>query len=150
MNEQTTKTDAGPQHVITTAENDWFLQELVRMVNCSDTTIGITLFVGGVLISGLLIGGKHYFEGFASTFADGIEDPDTATFYKNEFGQHANVFVEPDGTYKQDLKLPHFIHLKDARTFHPSGNPIPGKGGTWWRGRIREVDGFTLGKLSQD
>jgi len=154
MSQQTNTTSvdesAAPQHVITTAENDWFLQELVQIVNCSDTEIGVTLFVGGVLVSGLLVGGKRYFEGFASTFANGVDNPESATFYQNMFAQHANVFVGPDGAYKQDLAAPHYIHLKDARTFHPSGNPIPGNGGVWWRGRIREVDGFSLGTLSRD
>lgn len=136
-----------PQPVITTAENDWFLQELVSMVNRTGNSIGITLFVGGVLVSGQLIGGKHYFDGFADTFAAGTDNPDDATWFKDMFSKLGDVYVEPDGTYKQDAELPHYIHLKDARTFHPSGNPIPGTGGVWWRGRIREVNGFNLGVL---
>ncbi|WP_196486469.1 gas vesicle accessory protein GvpU [Burkholderia cepacia] len=137
-----------PQHVITTAENDWFLQQLVTMVNGSSTSIGITLFVGGLLVSGVLIGGKQYFEDFAESFASGIANPDDAKWYKENLTQLSNVYLEPDGTYKKSAEPPHYIHLKDARTFHPSGNPIPGNGGTLWRGRIREVAGFTLGSLS--
>ncbi|WGY67036.1 hypothetical protein KEC55_09165 [Burkholderia cepacia] len=138
-----------PQHVITTAENDWFLQSLVSIVNASDMEIGITLFVSGALVSGQLVGGKHYFEGFASEFATGFDDPEVAASFKRNFEKYGEIFVEPDGTYKQDLEAPHFIHLKNARMFHPGGKAIPDNRGTWWRGRIREISGFSLGSLSQ-
>ncbi|MBP0716154.1 hypothetical protein J8I33_22850 [Burkholderia sp. AcTa6-5] len=49
-----------------------------------------------------------------------------------------------------DLPPPQYIHIKGARFFSNSGNPIPGNGGVWWRGRISEVDGFCLGELSAD
>lgn len=60
-----------PQHVIATAENDWFLQFLVSIVNKSDASFPITLFVGGLLVSGQLVGGKKFFEGFGAAFGGG-------------------------------------------------------------------------------
>ncbi len=41
---------------------DWFLNYLVRVVNESDLSFGITLTVKGMIISGMLIGGKKFFE----------------------------------------------------------------------------------------
>ncbi|CAG4905899.1 gas vesicle accessory protein GvpU [Paraburkholderia saeva] len=137
-----------PQYVVTAAENDWFLRSLVSMVNSSDTTFGITLNVSGMLISGQLVGGKQYFEGFAATFAGAIQDPSEADSIREGFASHGSVYVNTDGTYKQDMEAPSYVHLKNCRYFHPSGNPIPGNGGVWWRGRIREVGGFALGELS--
>ncbi len=139
-----------PQYVITGAENDWFLQSLVSMVNTSDLSIGITLFVGGVLVSGQLIGGRHYFEEFGQSFADALtgENDDAKTAVKNHFAVHSKIYLNEDGTYKEDTSAPHYIHLKDARTFHPGGTPIPEGTGVLWRGRVREVSGFTLGALS--
>lgn len=53
----TTSVDAAPL--------DWFLQSLVNMANTDSLQIGITLQVSGLLVSGVLVGGKAYFEGFA-------------------------------------------------------------------------------------
>ncbi|MEY1592705.1 gas vesicle accessory protein GvpU [Burkholderia sp. Bmkn7] len=154
MSEQTTAPhDGGPStplHVVTSAENDWFLQSLVSMVNSSDLEIGITLFVGGFLVSGQLIGGKHYFEGFGATFAGSFNDANGAAGLKESFANWGKVYLEEDGSYKKGVDQPYYIHLKNARTFHPSGSPIPGNGGVWWRGRLREVSGFNLGTLHQD
>jgi len=136
-----------PQHVITTAENDWFLQSLVSIVNKSDISFGITLFVGGVLVSGQLVGGKKFFEGFGATFGGALSDPQAAAETSENFAKFGNIYVSEDGSYKQDTESPHYIHLQDARRFHPSGAPIPSNGGVWWRGRIREVAGFNLGSL---
>ncbi|MBR7961437.1 gas vesicle protein [Burkholderia vietnamiensis] len=137
-----------PQHVVTTAENDWFLQSLVSIVDSSDYSFGITLFVGGVLISGQLVGGKKYFEGFGAAFGGALSDPEAAAQTRENFAKFGSMYVSEDGSYKQDMESPHYIHLQDARCFHPSGTPIPSNGGVWWRGRIREVAGFTLGSLS--
>ena len=51
------------------AQQDWLLQSLVNMANVSELEIGITLQVSGLLVSGILVGGKKYFEGFAEDFA---------------------------------------------------------------------------------
>jgi hypothetical protein len=66
-------------------------------------------------------GGKHYFEG--------------------------NVYVDVDGTYKEDMEPLSYIRLKNARYFQPGGNPFPISGGVLWRGQVREIDGFNLDEL---
>jgi hypothetical protein len=58
---------------------DWFLQALVSSVNEESAIIPITLSVGGLLISGEMIGGKAYFNEFARQFKDGFGDISSKT-----------------------------------------------------------------------
>jgi hypothetical protein len=51
---------------------DWLLQSLISIVNNESASIPITLSVGGLLISGDMIGGKTYFDEFARQFKDGF------------------------------------------------------------------------------
>lgn len=126
------------------AREDWFLQTLVDTVNRSELSFGITLNVGGFLISGTLISGKSYFEGFGGDFASGCNNVKTAQSIKETFAKCGNIYKED----QENLPPPAYIHLKDARFFNTSGRPIPGNRGVWWRGRISEVQGFVLGSLS--
>jgi hypothetical protein len=140
------------------ADTDWFLQSLVNMVNNSTLEIGITLQVSGMLVSGSLVSGKSYFEGFASDFASpftdpeiaaSIKDPEIAASIKESFASYGEVYkTAADDTARRPL--PQFIHIKGARFFNTSGNPIPGNMGVWWRGRICEVGGFSLGSLKAE
>ncbi|MFL1806044.1 gas vesicle accessory protein GvpU [Plesiomonas shigelloides] len=129
--------------VIRIDDKDWFLQSLVNMANGGVLSFGITLNVGGFLVSGELIGGKAYFEGFGSDFASGLSDSSIADQVKASFAQHGEIYSS-----NENPSPPAYIHLKDARFFNSNGNPIPGNRGVWWRGRISEVDGFSLGSLS--
>jgi hypothetical protein len=130
------------------AEADWFLQSLVGMANESTLEIGITLQLSGMLVSGNLVSGRQYFDGFASDFARPFaNDPETANPIKESFRAYGEIYGQPkDG--EPDRPAPQFVHLKDARFFNTAGNPIPGNKGVWWRGRVCEVGGFSLGSLS--
>ena len=133
-----------------TAETDWFLQTLVRMVNESNIEMGITLQVSGMLVSGNLVSGKQYFDGFAADFASPFaNDPEAAESIKDSFSSYGEIYYQPKEG-ESDLPPPQFVHLKNARFFNTAGNPIPGNRGVWWRGRICEVGGFSLGSLSAD
>jgi len=130
--------------VIRVVDNDWFLQTLVNFVNLGDFNFGITLNVGGFLVSGQLIGGKEYFEGFASDFASAITDSEAAEDVRATFAKNGDIYSSEEG----DAPPPSYIHIKDARFFNTNGDPIPSNRGVWWRGRISQVDGFSLGSLS--
>ncbi|MDX1319990.1 MAG: hypothetical protein R3207_07420, partial [Oceanospirillum sp.] len=47
---------------------DWFLENLVNTVNGSDIEIGITLQMDGFLVSGYIVNGRKYFDGFSGEF----------------------------------------------------------------------------------
>ena len=126
-------------------DRDWFLQELVKMAN-TGVHIGLTLQIGGILVSGVLARGDEYFDAFAEEWASGFTD-------KGLVEPIRKIIVEFGNTYRTDIPddtvtpEPKFIHLKNAKFFLTTGEPIPTRG-VWWRGRISEVAAFTLGSFT--
>jgi hypothetical protein len=138
-------------------EGDGQLRFLVHLVNGTDTEIGITLTVGGLLISGYLASGHRYFEDFADTitagYARGNADADEASLTEMREG-----FALPGksiGGAAREGKLgraPRFIHVRKVHYFLPGAAPIPTnvEEQSWWRGRMDRVDGYQLGALAEE
>lgn len=124
---------------------DWFLQSLVSTVNKTDLEIGITLVVGGSIVSGRLVGGKRYFEIFAKEFSAMWPEGSSDAIYQ-AFAKYGEIYSQEEN-HKEDGPPPQFIHLVDSRCFFP-GNQLPDNKGVLWRGRINSVSGFSLGQLS--
>ncbi len=131
---------------------DWFLQALVSIVNDESAGIPITLSVGGLLISGEMIGGKAYFNEFARQFKDGFGDisSKTAATIEEAFKRLGDVY---DPTQKESrgnayITKPHLVHLRNVQMHHAGGPPLLSEKGVLWRGRLEAVDGFSLGRLS--
>jgi len=141
-----------PQPDLDWKRPDWFLQILVNITNAGDGSaeFGMTLLVSGFLISGRMVGGAKYFEGFASDFASGFTDQTLAESFRRSFSQYGGIYkadaAQPD-TANQLSESPAYIHMKEARFFNTAGNPIPANRGVWWRGRLSEVSGFMIGTL---
>ncbi len=124
---------------------DWFLQQLVRLAQVGDLDIGITLQVGGLLVSGFIVSGKKYFEGFAESFARPIAGQHEITqSFTDALSQHGAIYDKRVG---DEVLLPSYIHLKNARFYNSTHTAIPANKGVWWRGRLSEVGGFTLGAI---
>ncbi len=134
-------------------KSDWFLRNLVDICNKSENMyFSITLSVGGILVSGELTGGAQYFNGFADDLAMSGLSSETADLFRR-FGEIYTQQKEQEDKEQEDNDgktnpPPQYIHLRNARIFHPGGNPIPTNRGVWWRGRLEAVDGFILGSLS--
>jgi hypothetical protein len=129
-------------------KSDWFLASLVNIANSGPIEFGITLQIGGLLVSGNLVNGARYFEGFASEFAGGFPDAEIAENIRKAIESHGVVYKPNDEDSKRSQ--PTFIHLREARFFNTAGKPVPVNKGVWWRGRLSEVSGFVLGSLRQD
>jgi hypothetical protein len=130
---------------------DWFLQSLVSLVNNSESEIGVTLQVSGFLVSGLLVGGAKYFEGFAAELATAFpEDQRTTESIQKAFSSYGAGLYKPTDTADVSSPPPTYIHLKQARFFHIIGTPVPVNRGVWWRGRLSEVSAFVMGTLSKE
>jgi hypothetical protein len=73
---------------------DCFLQSLVSIVNDESASIPITLSVGGLFISGDMIGGKTYFDEFARQFKDGFKNinSETASTIEEAFKRLGDVY----------------------------------------------------------
>ncbi|MCM3789433.1 hypothetical protein M3221_13590 [Domibacillus indicus] len=132
-------------------KKDFLLDTLVYMLNQQEgVEIGITLNVRGTIVSGLLVGYKTFLKGKAEMFRS-IQT-------NQEFGEVlAGFFDTASENYEKgktdseesgkDLQ-PNFIHLKNAK-FYDSNGTLPNEGeGFWWRGKLSDVSGFTLGNFS--
>jgi hypothetical protein len=130
---------------------DWFLAELVRRANEGGLSVGVTLCVGGTLVSGSLIGGRVYFERIAESAAVAARDAQEAARARAFLRSPAALYAAPsDDSAEPDDEPLAYIHLAGARFFSANGRPIPGKAGLLWRGRLGAVDGFVLGALDLD
>lgn len=126
--------------------SDFVLEILISMVewaeknNTTDNgkrSIGITLNVGGILISGELISTKRYL----SEFLGGVLRDKMKSVLEEHPDLKQRVEDAPEGKDE-------FIHLRDARFFLPSQRPVPGSSeGVLWRGALEGVDGFFIGRL---
>jgi len=126
---------------------DWFLEMLVEMQNGTDGYVGITLNVGGMLLTGDLISGHKYFEWFADSFTKGVVKGEDSQKIREVLASLGDIYTKDKKVDK--TKPPVYIHIKDAKFFQPGGNDsIPTSENTWWRGRISAVDGFILGKIT--
>jgi len=128
-----------------TPSKDWFLQFLVNLANKNRFELDITLTVGGILISGTLVGVKQYFDELSTFFAnpfDSGKNPDIKETFKQIGDQCACVAPS------EQTETPSYIHLKNVNFANAQSRSIPGNAGLWWRGRISEVQGFSPGKLA--
>jgi hypothetical protein len=131
---------------------DCFLQALVSIVNDESASIPITLSVGGLLISGAMIGGKTYFDEFARQFKDGFRNvrSETASTIEEAFKRLGDVYdpIQKESQGSDPIPKPHLVHLRDAQIYPSGASPAPSEKGVLWRGRLESVDGFSLGRVS--
>jgi len=124
---------------------DWFLQFLVNLANKNRFEFDITLTVGGILISGTLVGVRQYFDDLSEYFARPFDSGKNSEVIKETFKKIGDqcTCVAPS----EQTETPSYIHLKNTRFSDLQGKPISGKAGIHWRGRISEVQGFAPGNL---
>jgi hypothetical protein len=108
------------------APTDWFLERLIQVVATSGVTIGITLNVGGTIVTGDMIKSTQYFDELTRQLKAGPLMRNT----ESDTDDH----IETE-----------FIHLKNAHIMDAAGDAFPRRG-TLWRGRLATVDGFMFGK----
>lgn len=136
---------------------DWLLRGLIALVEGSGKRgirlgIPVTLNVGGFLVSGLVISGKEYFEGFSAIVAYGLPDEfdeESRESITATFRELGNIYEPKEETLEGVVQREryNFVHLRDARFLHPAGEPMPVNPGMLWRTKLEAVDGFTLGLM---
>ncbi len=127
---------------------DWLLQILISVTNSTGIPCPVTLNVGGLLVSGELVGGLQYFEEFAQKIGSAVKESEREeieTMFR-EMGQ--SFYPKEKAPDAQPPPNPHFVHLKNVKIFNPEGLPFPSNDGSFWRGRVEAVDGFMLGSLT--
>ena len=125
------------------------LRLLVKIVNISDgNEIGVTLNVSGSIVSGLMVGMKHYYEKIGDMMAENAVDTtkeDDPTDLKRSLKEFfSSLGQQPD---KPDRERQfNYIFLRAAKIY--SGERIyPETSSVYWIGKVESVDGFFLGTL---
>ncbi|ART77698.1 gas vesicle protein GvpU [Sutcliffiella horikoshii] len=121
------------------ARKDSILEFFVQAANSYDFSLDISLNVNGAVISGTLISAKDYFETMSETFEDG-----------NEIAQKISEQLAATGESFESNKgaEANFIHLKNTKVYCGDSKPTPSEGKLLWRGKLSDVDGFFLGRIS--
>lgn len=123
-------------------QTDWLLQWFVNFVNETPLEIGVTISMGGVLISGSLISHSSYFtklaDGFSSAFSN-IEGADVAEIKRMMLGFHEKPVVREG----ERAPAPQYLHLSDVKVL--TGSNVTNVNSVW-RGKISSIDGFILGR----
>ncbi len=139
---------AGPETVEEiNAIPDLMLRGMVEAVSRSDSAeIGLTLYVSGIVISGILVSGRRFFE----LMADWLASEGARDFAENFVRPIADMFSSPDVEPADEGQAKpadvNFIHLRAARVFTSgAGRPLPE---TLWRGRLSHVSGWSIGNMA--
>ncbi|WP_257347620.1 gas vesicle accessory protein GvpU [Pseudalkalibacillus decolorationis] len=122
-----------------TAPKDSILEFFVNASNKHDFALDITLNVSGAVVSGTMVSAKEYFETLSETFEDGSDIAQEVS------SQLAATSESVDSISNGGAD---FIHLKNTRVYCGDNKPTPSKGKILWRGKLSEIDGFFLGKIS--
>lgn len=141
-------------------ETDHFLSFIVSQANDMAGEFPITLFLGGTAITGILIGGRAYFDEVARLVMQGTEGQIPAELvdnYRSMWSMHGSRYpsegLAERETAGEDLlrfEPVGFIHLRNAKFAFGSVGFAPQGDGMLWRGRLSEVSGFSYGRLGSD
>ena len=106
-----------------------------------DYSLSITLHIGGMLVSGDLISQYQYLREFMGGSV--LQKMESLASEIASAGDSASAEAQETNTD------PEYIHMRNAKFFHPGQTPVPGSGvGVLWRGRVASVDSFILGSLN--
>jgi hypothetical protein len=123
---------------------DPMLEMLVSSAEELDFSLGITLTIHGLLISGNIISYQRYLEGIAQGFESATGNQKIgqilAESYRNASQEYSEIRREQG---LGELPPRRYIHLSDAR-FRFGDSVVSLGTGVYWRGRLDEVDGFFL------
>ncbi|MEQ9000526.1 MAG: gas vesicle accessory protein GvpU [Coleofasciculus sp. B1-GNL1-01] len=130
---------------VTSLSVDLMLETFVSLAEEQDFSLGVTLTVHGLLISGHIISFQKYLEGIAQSFESATGNQKIgqiiAESYRNASQEYSEI-RRAQGI--EELPTRRYIHLSDARFRFGDSVVSPGTG-VYWRGRLDEVDGFFLG-----
>lgn len=131
--------------------DDAIVLMFLDLVEKDGVEVQVTLSMNGAIISGALIGPSAYYEGITEK-AKMLSDKTLANILSKKFGDLKEAYAkqkgEEEGEEDKETKENSytFIHLKNAKYLSVSSQPTTGSG-TWWRGKISSIDGFSFNSL---
>ena len=128
---------------------DPILRVLVSVCNRGSLSFGVTIAQGGLVINGTAVGVAEFMHNMAAELeARGGTDAAVLSEPLRYLGQIAD---EPSPEGREPASpvddLPLYLHLEDATV--RSGTAILGEH-VRWRGRLAEVEGWSLGTIAPD
>jgi hypothetical protein len=118
-----------------------FLNDLVN--THENITIGVTLNIKGLIVSGKLVGLKIYYRGVSQMLQE--ENKENSKLWASLFdGLIETLPKEEEYDIVRDIIGIRHICLQDAR-YYPADNSLPTDMGTYWIGLTESVDGFSFG-----
>ncbi len=126
---------------------DGLLEGLVQLADAKNATIGLTLHVGGILVTGTLAGIREFSRHFGAALTP-TGSGESRTDSGEQFARLVDKALDTLNSAGDMDWHPRFIHLRDATLFVPGGATISKVTLPWWRGRLSEVSAFALGELS--
>lgn len=147
-----TENEDGVRSVIIADAKDWFLQSTIESVIAAGVEIGVTLTVGGSIVSGTLISGKTYFKELGEVLAGASqEEGDMQSVLGSSWAKYSAIYEKPEDAPDDWRPGPvGFIHLRNARYYAPGQGALPTNQGVLWRGKLSAVDAFSIGSFSTD
>ena len=125
------------------------LEGLVFSANVGEQEYGLTVTVGGTVISGILTGDAEFLRFLAEEITQG-QDNEEARSLRDDLEQTARqteeklqqVLNRPRRGGTRPIPIMPVLHLRDATVWLPGGQAlqIP-----FWRGRVNAIDGWFLG-----
>lgn len=116
---------------------DPVLEAYILAANQEQFSLDLTLSVHGSLVSGTLISTSEYFTELSKLFRNGNK---VSKGFSERFQNASEVGRDSNSTV--------FIHLKDTRIYCGDQQPTPSGSTFLWRGKLDQVEGFFIGKIS--
>lgn len=129
---------------------DWLLEDFIQRIISIGIEVGVTITVGGSIISGNLITGKRYFEEVSKLMLEAKASDQITEFLSGYFKEFSAVYTNPLDA-SEDWSPPRigYIHLEKACYISSGKAHIP-TGGCLWRGKLSSVDGFSIGLIGDN
>jgi hypothetical protein len=140
--------------------HDWELEHWVLLANKYGIEAGVTLQMGGFLITGMITSGKRFMESAGREISKELESsgsPELAKTFREIYREKAKIYskdeyrpeeeeLEEERAAEEKLPLA-FIHLRQAFIFFNfmmnQYVEVP-----CWRGRLDRVDAFFIGNIA--
>lgn len=126
--------------------DDAIILMFLTLVEEDGMEVPITLSVNGTVISGMLVGATAYYEGVTKS-SEELEDSTMSKIISKKLNDLKEAYTkqkQEDKEKEESENSPTFIHLKNATYLGAQGQSASPSSGSWWRGRISSVDGFSF------
>ncbi|MDB5294387.1 MAG: hypothetical protein JWO31_370 [Phycisphaerales bacterium] len=133
---------ASPVPTAALASDDPVLTAVIDAVEHNpDFHLAVTLYVGGVLVSGEMVSDREYLAGVGRAFAAAGENRPAA--YATQLG---HAMAAAAGRASTQVRTHRFVNLKNVRVLSPGSALMPSNG--YWRGSAAAVNGYSWGLLT--